>query len=402
MFSKCARVALCVSTVVQWLRSARTSTEESCGSDVAKERGVGSPHSTLRQATEGDLASALTSLVDSVGMAILALAEDGAIVFANTLAKELFGARFPEGFDPESRPCDVAEVLAPIDSLMVTQNSRGLRRPVLRVKHDEVERTFGYTITKVQGGRPGLAYVVSFQDVTHIQRLKDERDRLLKLATVGEVMPMLLHETKNPLAAAVTTLELLLEERTEPALRVELHGVLVEIRRALLSLEGLGSVGRSLRSERTHAIDHAVREVVALMEARARGHSVQLSYEVPTLPLLPLDPSTVRGIVLNLVNNAIQACTQGNHAHVLVQLKLDGTTLKLDVIDSGLGMTPEILARCRELFFTTKRTGTGIGLALCARLVEEAGGTLSIESALGRGTHIAITIPEVGVRPGQS
>jgi signal transduction histidine kinase len=343
----------------------------------------------------GDLATGLTEIIDSVGTAILAAAEDGEIVFANARAKDLFGALFPEGFDPDTRRCDVAEVLAPIDSLVVTQKSGGFRRPLLRVKHDNVERTFGYTITPVEGGPPGPAYVISFQDVTHVQRLEDERDRLLKLATVGEVMPMLLHETKNPLAAAVTTLELLLEERTEPALRVELHGVLVEIRRALLSLEGLGSVGRTLRSGRAHAIDHAVREVVALMEARARGHGVQLSCEIPSLPLLPLDPSTMRGIVLNLITNAIQACTQG-HAHVLVQLKLDEVnTLRLDVIDSGQGMTPDILRRCRELFFTTKRTGTGIGLALCARLVEEAGGTLHIESASGRGTHIAITIPDL-------
>ena len=159
--------------------------------------------------------------------------------------------------------------------------------------------------------------------------------------------------------------------------------------------KGSGPSAERFEAGRPHAIDHAVREVVALMEARARGHGVQLSCEIPSLPLLPLDPSTMRGIVLNLVTNAIQACTQG-HAHVLVQLKLDeASTLKLDVIDSGLGMTPDILRRCRELFFTTKRTGTGIGLALCARLVEEAGGTLNIESTSGRGTHIAIAIPDL-------
>lgn len=341
----------------------------------------------------GDLATGLTEIIDSVGTAILAVAEDGEIVFANARAKELFGAVFPEGFDPDTSRCNVAQVLAPIDSLVVTQNSGGSRRPLLRVRHDNVERTFGYTVTSVNGGPPGPAYVISFQDVTQVQKLEDERDRLLKLATVGEVMPMVLHETKNPLAAAITTLELLLEERTEPALLAELHSVLVEIRRALLSLEGLGSVGRSIRSERTHAIDYAVREVVLLMEARARGHGVRLSSEIPSLPLLRLDPSTMRGIVLNLVTNAIQSCTQGN-ADVVVKLRLDDSnTLKLDVIDSGQGMTEEVLQRCRELFFTTKRTGTGIGLALCARLVEEAGGTLHIESTFGRGTHIAISIP---------
>lgn len=361
----------------------------------------GRPVAAAQQALRLSGELSLLDVVDSVSTAILVVAEEGAVVFANARATELFGARFPDGFDPDARRYDVAELLAPLDSLLLSQQSGVARRPSLRVTHDGVERVFGYTITRVAHDAPERPFVVAFQDVTPLVRLEEERDRLLKLATVGEVMPMLLHETKNPLAAAITTLELLLEERSEPALQEELHGVLVEIRRALLSLEGLGAVGRQLRTSRPHAIDHAVREVVALLEPRARRHGVELSCDVPALPLLPLDPSSLRGIVLNLVTNAIQACRDGRRC-VVVKLRLDGTTVTLDVTDTGCGMTPDVLARCRELFFSTKSNGSGVGLALCARLVEEAGGALVVGSVLGQGTHIEIAVPNVGTREQRS
>lgn len=355
-------------------------------------------HTSLRQAPPQDLARGLLELVDAVPMAILAIDAKGEVRFANAHAVELFAGVLHRDLGDDGRSPDVSELLAPLDELLFTQEAgaHGAHRPILRVSRDGVERVFRYTITRIPG-QDAAPYVVALQDVTQLVQLEDERDRLLKLATVGEVMPMVLHEAKNPLSAAVTTLELLLEEREEPALQADLHGVLVEIRRALLSFEGLGAVGRNLRSARAHAIDHAVREVVTLLEPRARRHGVRLACDVPSLPLLPIDPSSMRGIVLNLVTNAIQACHEAD-GHVLVRLRLEGASLQLDVIDSGTGMTPEVLARCRELFFTTKRSGSGIGLALCVRLVEEAGGHLDVHSSPDHGTQIAITLPEVGSR----
>jgi PAS domain S-box-containing protein len=183
--------------------------------------------------------------VDALATAMIVVSPDGEVLFANARASELF----PGHLASEGRALGVAEVLAPLDELLATQRAgaeqagRSVRRPLLRVGHDGVERVFGYTVSRAKGS-DAAPWVIAFQDVTQVVQLEEERDRLLKLATVGEVMPMLLHETKNPLAAAITTLELLLEERSEPALQADLHGVLVEIRRALLSLEGLAGAGR--------------------------------------------------------------------------------------------------------------------------------------------------------------
>lgn len=335
-------------------------------------------------------------MLDCAGSAMLAVSHDGSVVFANRRATDLFSACFRAGFDPDERTYRVGELLAPLEVLRASQEAHEARRPMLEVTHEGVTRLFGYSIHAVPEREPEL-FAVVFSDVTELRRLEEERTRLLKLATVGEVMPMLLHETKNPLSAAATMLELLIEEQPADELRHDLHAILVEVRRAVLSLDGFGSVGRSLRSERAQAVDHAVREVCSLLEARAARYRIRIECDAPDLPLLPLDPASVRSVVLNLVTNALHACQRGGCV-IGVHLRYDGDALRLEVTDQGVGMTPEVLARCRELFFTTKRSGSGIGLALTAQLVEDAGGRLDIESEPGRGTRVTITLPGLARR----
>lgn len=347
-------------------------------------------HTPLRKRPEAELCRDLLGVLEGAGSAILAVAHDGTVVFANARAAELFASSFPGGFDPDARRYGVEQVLAPLELLLRGQDTPG-RRPTLEARHDGVTRVFGYTIHAVPERQPEL-FAIVFSDVTAMHRLEEERARLLKLATVGEIMPMLLHETKNPLSAAATTLELLIEESVDGSVRQDLHAVLTEVRRAVLTLDGLGSVGRTMRTQRFYAIDHAVREVCALLEARALRHRIRLVVDVPDLPLVPLDPATIRSIVLNLVTNAIHACQEGG-CTIEVRLGLEGDALRLDVTDRGVGMTPEVLAQCRELFFTTKRSGSGLGLALVHQLVEDAGGRLDIESAPHEGTRVAIVVP---------
>lgn len=231
------------------------------------------------------------------------------------------------------------------------------------------------------------------EDLTELERLREERDRLLQIATIHELLPSILHEVKNPLAAIATTAELLFEEAADEHVRASAHAILHESRRMKLTLEGIGAVGRSLRSRRYEAVDHAIREVCSVLHARAESVGVRARCGIPDLPLLPLDTSVVCAIAFNLTNNAIQACAAGGEVALTVRLLDEGRTFEMIVADTGVGMTPEVLARCRELFFTTKARGTGIGLALCSRAVTDAGGTMDIASAPGEGTRVTLRIP---------
>ncbi|MEZ4340909.1 MAG: hypothetical protein R3B82_30160, partial [Sandaracinaceae bacterium] len=110
-------------------------------------------------------------------------------------------------------------------------------------------RRVGYMVAPL-----GEDAVYVFRDISELAAVRDERDRLLRLATIGEAMPSLLHELKNALAGAMATVEVLLEEVPPGALRTELEIVVLEHMRMKLGLEGIGALHGDLRSRRAQRI----------------------------------------------------------------------------------------------------------------------------------------------------
>lgn len=319
-------------------------------------------------------------VLDLLPSAILVADGDGRITFVNRRASEVLG-----------RPAE-SFLGAPAAGLFGADwdPAEDERRAVgLRVGERQVQLGFSVSTFEVDGA-PCRA--ISFRDVSESVRVAQERDRLLQLAAVGDVMPTLLHEVRNPLAAIMATVELMIEEGP-PDQRDALYAILSEARRIALQLDGVGGAGRSLASQRAHAIDHACREVCALLTSRAEKKRVSLRADIPDLPLLPLDASTVRALLFNLVTNSIHACRPGDT--ICVHVRLEGGGLEIAVIDTGEGMSARVHAACTDLFFTTKRTGSGIGLALCRQTVEEAKGELEIASVPAFGTSVTLRIPTV-------
>lgn len=256
-------------------------------------------------------------------------------------------------------------------------------------RRDGTAMMLGFTIAPVTRS----TWAIVFQEITQWQRLREERDRLMRLAMVGESLPTILHELKNPLAAINAAVEILVEETEPGPIRDQLHAILQEARRLRLGLDGVGAVGRSLRSSRPQVIDHACREAFRVLEIPAHAAGIVTRCEVADLPLLPLDPATMRAIVFNLVTNAIHACSAYDAIVLRARLVAYGLALELTVSDTGCGMTHEVHAHCTDLFFTTKRKGSGIGLALVKQAVTEAGGRLEIESVPGVGTCVTAVVP---------
>jgi two-component system, sporulation sensor kinase E len=323
-------------------------------------------------------------------MATLAVDAEDRVVLANPRAAAILGIPIEQ---MEGAPLET--LLASSADLRTEQARRAPQRPTLvRARPDGSQLDIGYTVS-VLGTSPtpgGATLAVVFQDVSEVARLERERERLTKLAAVGEVLPSVLHELRNPMASVVATVELLLEERTgDEELQGELHAVLGEIRRAMLSLDGIGVAGQRLRCPRPSAVDDAILEVVRLLDARARRRGVLIVPDVARLPPLNLDGSVLRAMVINLIVNAIQAGRLDGR--IDLRARIDANALELQVEDDGEGMTPEVLERCREIFFTTKTSGSGTGLALCSQIVDEAGGTMDIASERGVGTRVSIRIP---------
>lgn len=359
-------------------------------SEAFPSRGA-NPMSRAEHLSNADIAEVLERL----GAAVLATDSRGRVVLANERAHDVL--QRPER-ELIGRPVD--EVLTPFATLveLATGATDGEeRRSQCSVSlHGGARIDVGYTVTCLDGlARTSSAprYVVVFQDITPWEKLREERDRLLRLAAVSEVLPSLLHELKNPLAAIASAVELVIEEMPDGEARGDLHAVLGEIRRMKLTLEGIGLVGRELSSARHHPIDLAITDVFHVLHRQASARGIRMSSAVPTLPLLPLDPSVVRAIVFNLLQNALHACEDTGSIELSANLEHEHHCLSIRVVDTGAGMSTEVQRQCTDLFFTTKPKGTGIGLALVKRAVESIGGSICIRSAVGAGTAIEVAMP---------
>lgn len=251
-------------------------------------------------------------------------------------------------------------------------------------------RQLGFTVSSCGDDPNGETRLVLFQDISQLTTLRQERDRLLQLAAINAVLPSILHEIRNPIGAITTTIEVMIEE-APAATQADLHAILTVLRQLSLTLQGVGAVGRELRCDRPCVVDLPIEEAARVLEAKARSRGVSLVCRVESMPLLALDPAVLRAIVGNLVENALAATASGGR--VLVTAQYGAGMFRLRVRDNGRGMDPEVLAHATDLFFTTKPLGSGIGLSLCARAVETAGGQLRIDSNVGLGTTVDIELP---------
>jgi signal transduction histidine kinase len=222
--------------------------------------------------------------------------------------------------------------------------------------------------------------------------------RAEQLAALGELAAGLTHEIKNPIAGVIAVLELLAAEGDSLEHNREVREqMLSELRRVTATVESLLRLARPQPPQRTDVdLGRVVREVVPLFSARLRRQNVALEIEIAdALPLLPLDASLVVQLLVNLLTNSMQASDRGGRIHILVAPFPHRDGVALAVSDTGRGIAPEQIERVFDPFFTTKEEGTGLGLAICRQIVEQHGGTITIQSEVGHGTRVLVLFPDV-------
>ncbi len=231
------------------------------------------------------------------------------------------------------------------------------------------------------------------------RRLADQYQEITRL--VGG----LAHELKNPLSTIRMNMELLAEDfcdsesaRDRRALKkVEL--VQQECRRLQDLLDNFLRFSKAHRLDlKPYDISVQVREALDFYRPQAREARVEIvDYLGTNLPTVMLDREAFRGALLNLLLNAEQAMPDGGQLVVRTYGTAEGVAL--DLIDNGCGMDEQARAKVFEVFYTTKRGGSGLGLSTARRIVEGHGGRISLQSAPGRGTKITIALPVLARLP---
>ncbi|MBN1213089.1 MAG: sensor histidine kinase [candidate division Zixibacteria bacterium] len=227
--------------------------------------------------------------------------------------------------------------------------------------------------------------------------------RSAKLASIGELATGLAHEINNPLA-------IISAEQTNIADLVEMAGdrlensqeILDSVRRSKEHIQRCGGITKKMLQfsrkqdtspELTDLAPH-LNEIVDLMERHANAHNVKLSAEIEdNMPDVLFDPIELEQVLVNLINNSIDALPDGGD--IFLKVYKEGEQVHLEVSDNGRGIPPENMDRIFEPFFTTKPVGkgTGLGLSICYGVVYSWGSRIRAESTPGRGTTIHINFP---------
>ncbi len=219
----------------------------------------------------------------------------------------------------------------------------------------------------------------------------------------------LAHEIKNPLSTMAINLALLEEEwgraaasrssdAPEPTAREKrcakrVHTLQREVKRLETIVDDFLHFARGGEVNRApQDLGALVREVLEFVELEDSRLSIRHHVDLPVgLPLVMLDAGAMKQALLNLFVNARQAMPMGGE--LIVRAQRRGNFVELTVTDTGVGMPSEDVARCFDVYFSTKRGGSGLGLSTTRRIIEEHGATISVLSELGRGTSFSILMP---------
>lgn len=244
-----------------------------------------------------------------------------------------------------------------------------------------------------------------FRDMTAQRSLGDAAERGSRVGDLAAVAAGLAHEIKNPLGGIKGAAQLLAEElvQSDDARRFTTL-ITREVDRVSALLEQLLELTRPPHMRLAAVNVHRIVNEVLTLE-RAAGDdalTVRLVFD-PSLPELMADEAQIRQVFLNLVKNAIEAMERAGTLTVTTRMETDfhvrhtardrGQFLSVDIEDTGPGIAPEDCARIFAPFFTTKTSGTGLGLAVSERLVTQHGGTITVDSELGRGTRVRVRLP---------
>jgi len=218
-------------------------------------------------------------------------------------------------------------------------------------------------------------------------------ERSQKLSLVGQVAAGVAHEIKNPLASIKGAADILTDNDTSPEAREEFKGILHrEVRRIDSTVSEFLEFARprEARLERMN-LSEVVHQTIRQVQVQAQQMGVSISSDIQGDVFLDADSEKIHQMTLNLLLNAVQACASGSD--VSVHIGMDAHAANVTVRDQGQGIEEADREHIFEPFYTTRPSGTGLGLAVVRAIVEAHSGDITVSSSPGSGTTVSVTLP---------
>jgi signal transduction histidine kinase len=250
--------------------------------------------------------------------------------------------------------------------------------------------------------RHSLGALLTLHDLESVREIETELEVSRRMASIGRLTAGVGHEVKNPINAIVVHLELLRNKihGGDDALR-HLDIIQSEIRRLDRVVQTLVDFSRPVELQlQDQDLRSVVSRVLTLASAELQTRGITVESQAPQRPVpVRVDADLLEQAVLNIVLNGAQAMASGGILEV--RLTEDGRWASLLIRDHGEGIPDEIRAKIFDLYFTTKKEGSGIGLAMTYRILQMHHGQIDVESKLGSGTTFVLRLPLISAGSGQ-
>lgn len=337
------------------------------------------------------------NIIDSITSGIVTTDLNGVITFMNRGGEEITGMRL-SGL--EGAVLD--DLLGPDKGFLGTvreslERERRVRFDTSIRRADGATRYLGFssTLLKDQRGEP-LGYILSFQDLTEIRALEEEVRLKDRMAALGQMAAGIAHEIRNPLASMSGSVQILKQTLHPEGEEGELLDIVLRESRRLD-----GIIRDFLLFAKPGRFHPEPADLVPLLsesmrllrnsEELAGRHQIVTRFETPKVEAL-VDANMIKQVFWNLAKNALKAMPGGGALTIRGRVE-NPSTVVISFADEGCGMTEAEIQCAFQPFHTKFSEGTGLGLAVVFRIIQEHGGRIRVKSRKGAGTEVILTLP---------
>ncbi|MBI4802383.1 MAG: PAS domain S-box protein [Elusimicrobia bacterium] len=359
------------------------------------------PEETCLDKVQKDL---FKSIFDESSEKMIVTGIDGKVCLANKSALALLGYKPEDIIGADIAGLMLKKDYKEFENLLKTITKAGIVRNYkfyLLTSKESIIRLFltGVALGGESGKVSGYCIYLALANIDEWAALKDPQffqsvaKKIGRLTSIGQLTSVFAHDIKNPLHVILSTSELLLSSGTlDEGLKTNMALIERNAQRASKIVKTLLDFSRSgICQLRPCCLNDISNYCLDLMESSLKPAKVKITKELGTVPRVFLDPHYLHSVVYNLLTNAVESLS-GREGEITLRTLWDADkkTARLTISDSGRGMDQNMLADLFHPFFTTKETGTGLGLYLARQIMNEHSGEISVESEPGKGTRVEL------------
>ncbi len=336
------------------------------------------------------------NIIESINVGVLACDLEGKVGTWNSAMERLYGLRRDDAVGKSLHAIFPPELLAELPRASDAQSVLNLYKFRLQTPGGQILIVNLSAVPLVGKDGHVLGRLLIFNDLTERVNLEDQLSQAEKLSSIGLLAAGVAHEVNTPLAVIASQAQMLARQLPldDPNSRI-LDKIIKQAFRASEIANNLLKFSRVSGSEYSDLdLNKLVRETVSLVEPMLRASKISVTAQLcASLPLVYANPGKLQQVFMNLIINARDAMPRGGELRITTEC--ENSSVRVEVSDNGVGISPEHLSKIFDPFFTTKSTsrGTGLGLAVSYGIIREHMGKIEVQSAVGRGTSFRVELP---------